>query len=135
MDIRTGAILGMATSSPYDPNNPYILDDNSQQKLNESGYAMGSNEYKALKKELLELMWSNKAVSETYEPGSTFKIVTVAAALDSGVADIDDTFSCSGYHTVGGWRIKCLTTLSIPSLRDGMPKLITKPKRLSSRRR
>ena len=107
MDIKTGAILGMATSSPFNPNNPYILDDNSQQKLNNSGLATDSAEYKALKKELLEIMWSNKAVSETYEPGSTFKIVTVSAALDSGVADINDTFSCSGYHTVGGWRIKC----------------------------
>ena len=52
-------------------------------------------------------MWSNKAVSETYEPGSTFKIVTVSAALDSGKASLKDTFSCHGYHTVGGWRIKC----------------------------
>ena len=107
MDITTGAILGMATSSPFNPNNPYILDDKSQQKLDDSGHDENATEYKALKKELLEIMWSNKAISEAYEPGSTFKIVTVAAALDSGLADINDHFSCSGYHTVGGWRIKC----------------------------
>ncbi len=107
MDINTGAILAMATSSPFDPNNPYILDDKSERTLAESGFVEGSDEYKALRRELLEVMWRNKAISETYEPGSTFKIVTVAAALDSGVADMDDTFSCNGYHTVGGWRIKC----------------------------
>ena len=107
MDINTGAILAMATSSPFDPNSPYILDSASQKKLSESGYAVGSDEYKSFKKELMEIMWSNKAISETYEPGSTFKIVTVAAALDLGVADMNDTFSCHGYHTVGGWRIKC----------------------------
>lgn len=107
MDINTGAILAMATSSPYNPNDPYTLDYDSLARLAESGYAEGSDEYKAYKRELLEIMWSNKAISETYEPGSTFKIVTVAAALDLGVADMNDTFSCCGYHTVGGWRIKC----------------------------
>lgn len=107
MDVKTGAILAMATSSPFNPNNPYVLDSISQQKLLDSGFSEGSEEYKALKRELLEVMWSNKAVTETYEPGSTFKIITVSAALDSGVAKLTDTFSCSGYHTVGGWRIKC----------------------------
>ena len=110
MDTNTGAILAMATSSPFDPNSPFELDELSLLKLRESGYAEGSDEYKQLKNELMQIMWSNKAVSETYEPGSTFKIITVAAALDSGAADFDDTFSCSGYHTVGGWRIKCHKT-------------------------
>ncbi len=107
MDTTTGAILGMATSTPFDPNSPFELDSVSMKKLLASGYAEGSEEYKKLKGELLEVMWSNKAVSETYEPGSTFKIITVASALDLGVADMNDTFSCHGYHTVGGWRIKC----------------------------
>ena len=52
-------------------------------------------------------MWANKAVSETYEPGSTFKIVTVSSALDAGAAKVSDTFSCHGYLTVGGWNIRC----------------------------
>ncbi len=107
MDTDTGAILAMATSSPFDPNSPYTLDSASLTKLLESGYAEGSEEYKALKTELMQIMWSNKAVSETYEPGSTFKIVTVSAALESGVASTSDTFSCHGYREVGGWRIKC----------------------------
>lgn len=110
MDTRTGAILAMATSSPFNPNSPFELDELSLARLSGSGYEKDSAEYKALKSELMQVMWSNKAVSETYEPGSTFKIVTVAAALDSGAAKFTDTFSCSGYHTVGGWRIKCHKT-------------------------
>lgn len=107
MDTSTGAILAMATSSPFDPNTPFLLDAESEKKLTASGFLKDSEEYKKLKNELLSEMWSNKAVTQLYEPGSTFKIVTVAAALDSGAADINDTFSCCGYHQVGGWKIKC----------------------------
>ena len=107
MDTQTGAILAMATSSPFDPNTPYVLDSESLSKLLASGYAEGSDEYKALKKQLLEIMWSNKAVSEAYEPGSTFKIVTVSTALDCGAASITDRFSCHGSYAVGGWIIRC----------------------------
>lgn len=110
MNTETGAILAMATSSPFDPNSPYELDELSQKKLELSGYSEGSDEYKKYKRELLDIMWSNKAISETYEPGSTFKIVTVSAALDSGVASLNDRFSCIGYHEVGGWRIRCHKT-------------------------
>ncbi len=110
MDTSTGAILSMATSSAFDPNDPYTLDSISYQKLVSSGYTEGSEEYAKLKKELLEVMWSNKAVSEIYEPGSTFKIVTVASSLDAGVVNIDNRFSCNGFHLVGGWRIKCHKT-------------------------
>ena len=107
MDVNTGAILAMATSSPFNPNSPYELDSVSLTKLYNSGYAIGSDEYKKLKSDLQQTMWSNKAISETYEPGSTFKIVTVSTALDIGVPNINDHFSCCGYYNVGGWRIKC----------------------------
>lgn len=110
MDTRSGAILAMATSSPFDPNSPFTLDSLSEERLKASGFAEGSEEYKKLRAELMQLMWSNKAVSETYEPGSTFKIVTVAAALDSGAAEMTDRFSCTGSHTIGGWRIRCHKT-------------------------
>lgn len=110
MDTKTGAILAMATSSPFDPNDPFTLDEVSAEKLSQSGYIPGTDEYKAYKNELMQVMWSNKAVSETYEPGSTFKIVTVSAALDSGVASPENTFSCKGYYEVGGWRIRCHKT-------------------------
>ena len=110
MDTETGAILAMATTSPFDPNDPFTLDEQSKEKLNASGLIVGTDEYKAYKNELMQIMWSNKAISETYEPGSTFKIVTVSAALDLGVATPESRFSCKGYHQVGGWRIKCHKT-------------------------
>lgn len=107
MDTKTGAILAMATTTPFDPNDPFTLDEVSQAKLNESGLIVGTEEYKAYKNELMQIMWSNKAISETYEPGSTFKIVTVSSALDLGVATVNSTFSCNGYKQIGGWKIKC----------------------------
>ncbi len=107
MDTSTGAILGMATTSPFNPNTPFVLDEQSLQKLNASGLTPGTAEYNAYKTELMQVMWSNKAVSETYEPGSTFKILTVSSALDLGVVTLNDTFSCKGYYEVGGWKIKC----------------------------
>ena len=110
MDTSSGAILAMATTSPFDPNDPFTLDEQSLTKLNESGLIVGTDEYKAYKNELMQIMWSNKAISETYEPGSTFKIVTVSAALDMGVATPSSQFSCNGYKQIGGWRIKCHKT-------------------------
>lgn len=110
MDTKSGAILAMATTSPFDPNDPFTLDEQSQKKLNESGYIVGTDEYNAYRNELLQIMWSNKAISETYEPGSTFKIVTVSAALDLGVATPESTYSCHGYYQIGGWRIRCHKT-------------------------
>ena len=110
MDSTTGAILAMATTSAFDPNDPFTLDEQSNQKLIESGYLVGTDEYNKYKNELMQIMWSNKAVSETYEPGSTFKIITVSAALDMGVVTPESRFSCNGYHQVGGWRIKCHKT-------------------------
>lgn len=110
MDTSTGAILAMATTSPFDPNAPFNLDELSMKKLASSGYLPGTDEYNKYKNELLQVMWSNKAISETYEPGSTFKIVTVSAALDMGAVSTSSRFSCKGYHQVGGWKIKCHKT-------------------------
>lgn len=107
MNTSTGAILAMATSSPFNPNTPYKLDELSKEKLNSSGFIEGSEEYNNYKRELMNIMWSNKAVSETYEPGSTFKIITVSTALDTGAASLSDRFSCVGFYEVGGWHIKC----------------------------
>ena len=110
MNTKTGAILAMATTSPFNPNAPFVLDEESKEKLESAGYAPGSEEYNEYKSDLLRVMWSNKAVSETYEPGSTFKIVTVSAALDAGAVNSSDTFSCNGYCQIGGYRIRCHKT-------------------------
>ena len=107
MDVKTGAILAMATTSPFDPNSPFELDAVSLESLALSGFSSESEEYKKYKTELMQKMWSNKAVSELYEPGSTFKILTVSSALDSGAAKLTDSFSCNGYREVGGWKIRC----------------------------
>ena len=96
MNVKTGAILAMATSSPFDCNDPFALDEYSLEKLNESGLPEDGEEYAKLKSELLYTMWRNKATSELYEPGSTFKIITAAAALDLGVVTPTDTFDCTG---------------------------------------
>ncbi len=108
MDVNTGAVLGMATSSPFNSNEPYVLDEISQKKLDNSGYEAGSEEYNTYKTSLLYDMWRNKAVSELYEPGSTFKIITASMGMELGKTTASDAgFSCPGYHIVGGVRIKC----------------------------
>lgn len=107
MEVKTGAILGMATSEPFDPNDPYTLDVLSQKKLEASGLSKGTQEYAALRSELLYSMWRNKATSELYEPGSTFKILTSAMAMDLGVVSATDRFSCTGSLAIGGYNISC----------------------------
>ncbi len=109
MNVNTGEILGMTTYPDFDLNDPWTLDAQSQQKLTEAALAEGSEEYANLKQTLLLDMWSNKAITESYIPGSTFKIMTAAMALEEDVVEADDPFSCSGkltwpeYHTT----IKC----------------------------
>lgn len=107
MNVKTGEILAMATAPSFDLNDPYTLDEASKEKLTASLLSEGTTEYTALRSELLYSMWSNKAVSEIYEPGSTFKIVTVSAALETGVVTPETSFYCPGYYMVGGCRISC----------------------------
>ena len=109
MNVNTGAILAMATAPSFDLNAPYTLDEVSMAALTSLGYSAESEEYTAKKKEYLQEMWKNKAVSELYEPGSTFKIVTSAIALDLGVTTPKDaSFFCGGsYSPVSGVRISC----------------------------
>ena len=109
MNVNTGAILAMATAPTFDPNSPYELDELSAALLSSSGYATSSEEYAAYKNELLLEMWKNKPITELYEPGSTFKIVTSAMALDLGVTNAGDaSFFCGGsYSPVKGVTISC----------------------------
>ena len=107
MNVKTGAILAMATSPSFDLNNPYTLDEASALLLAESGFSAGSEEYRQKKNGLLYEMWRNKAVTEIYEPGSTFKIVTAAIGLETGAITAATRFSCPGYYMVGGRRISC----------------------------
>lgn len=107
MDVKTGGILAMATSSPFDLNDPWALDSLSSSTLANSGYAVGSDAYADLQQKLLTEMWSNKAVTESYIPGSTFKIVTSAMALEERREQIPTTVYCQGYLTFPGATIHC----------------------------
>jgi len=103
MDVNTGGILGMATYPDFDLNSPYVLDEDAQYKLDTSGFISGTDEYNNYFYELLYTMWRNKAVSEVYEPGSTFKVITTAMALEEDLVTLDEIFNCTGSHFVEGY--------------------------------
>ncbi len=107
MDVDTGAILAMAVYPPYDLNEPSKLDQDSQSKLNESEFEKGSDEYIALETQLRLEMWNNKAITELYMPGSTFKVLTAAMSYEENIVKDDEKFSCPGYYIVNGQKIKC----------------------------
>ena len=103
MDVNTGAILAMATYPSFDLNDPFTLDPDSEEKLEASGLVSGTNEYSSYRNELLYSLWSNKAVSELYEPGSTFKVITSSMALEEGVITPQTKFYCNGKYYVNGY--------------------------------
>lgn len=109
MDVKTGAVLGMGTYPDFDCNDPKKLNDEQQQKLDESGYTDGSEEYNNLYTSLLYEMWNNKAVNDLYEPGSTFKVITASIALEEKAVKLTDEFYCPGFYKVEGYSqpIKC----------------------------
>lgn len=100
MEPETGAILAMAVYPPYDTNHPWELGDDDLAKLAASGLESGTQEYSAMRSNLLLTSWSNKAITEAYVPGSTFKIITSAMALEEGVVSLNETFTCHGSLTV-----------------------------------
>ncbi len=108
-DPTTGEILAMATYPNFDLNSPYVLNEYYQSKLAATGYVEGSAEYKKAKNNYLYEMWNNKAVSTLYEPGSTFKIITTAVALEENVTTVNEGFFCSGALKIDGYGtpIRC----------------------------
>ena len=110
LDPNTGAILAMASSPDFDPNNHQaVLDPKTLSSLESlaAQYGTDSDEYKAARKKAWNLQWRNKALSDAYEPGSTFKALVVAAALEEGAVSMNDTFYCPGHATIGGYTIHC----------------------------
>ena len=101
MNPQTGEIYAMAVYPDFDLNEPYTLDILSQEKLNT--YKKGTKEYKNEYLNLLFTMWNNKAVTELYEPGSTFKLVTTSVALQEGAASLNNSFHCSGSLKIDGF--------------------------------
>ncbi len=137
MDVNTAAILGMASLPSYDLNNPAEIyndflkativqkpseepDKAAEGETEETAAAgtatetVAAADEKALEEQLLEQLrtlrlrqWRNKAINDTYEPGSTFKILTLSMGLEEGVIDMDTTFDCSGYVRIDNATINC----------------------------
>ncbi len=102
MDVNTGAILGLAVWPSYDPNRPYDILDLDMLAQIEMQPA-GSEARSTLQAEARTLQWRNKALADTYEPGSVLKILTAAAALDSGKFSQESMCYCGGSIMVDGW--------------------------------
>ena len=102
MNPKNGDILAMATYPYYDLNNPYEVSDTEIA-------SMWSELDSAQKSTYLQGMWRNKAIADTYEPGSTFKLVTTSAALEEGLASSDKAgaYACTGSIEIAGTRIRC----------------------------
>lgn len=98
MDPQDGEIMAMVNVPEFDLNDPFTLPQTV------SGDAAPSQEKK---QDLLNQMWRNPCLNDTYEPGSTFKIITAASGLEEGVVKLTDTFSCPGYRVVEDRRIHC----------------------------
>ena len=128
MNPQNGEILAMVNVPEYNLNDPFTLteeflvseekpetdDEDTENAEDETEEKISILDQDALsedqEQELLNQMWRNRCISDTYEPGSTFKIVTTAAALEEGVVSLDDNFYCPGYKIVEDRRIRCHKT-------------------------
>ena len=99
MNPRNGEIMAMVNAPEFDLNNPYSLTEEF------SNDTSGKS-----KQDLLNNMWRNQCINDTYEPGSTFKIVTAPAALSENLVSLDSTFNCPGFVVVDDRRIRCHKT-------------------------
>ena len=110
MDPKTGAILAWANSPTYDLNNPSTVTDPdtlAELETLKATYGEDSDEYKEALGNAQLLQWRNKAINDTYEPGSPFKSMVLAAALEEGVVSESDTFECTGSVVIAGSTIRC----------------------------
>ena len=127
MNPQNGEILAMVNEPEFNLNEPFNLtagmeaehkeegqtvwlpasaEAQGEEKTDEPPEEAGGGEAKK-RQDLLNQMWRNKCINDTYEPGSTFKIITAAAGLEAGVVDLDDTFSCPGFRIVEDRKIRC----------------------------
>lgn len=104
MNVNTGAILAMAVKGDFDPNEPFTLSAADEKKIEE---AKGEEEKKELRSELLNRQWRNKAVSDSYEPGSVFKVITASIAIEENLVSENSSFYCNGRTTVAGQGYGC----------------------------
>lgn len=103
MDVNTGAILAMVTTDGYDLNNPYELSANDKKKIKSTAKSKQAEAESAA----LSNMWRNKAVADTYMPGSVFKMCVASAALEENLVNEKTSFTCTGSISVEGETIHC----------------------------
>lgn len=96
MNPQNGEIMAMVNLPEFDLNDPFTLNTEQTEELDEKS-----------KQILLNQMWRNRCINDTYEPGSTFKIITAASGLEEGVVTLEDKFHCPGYKIVEDRRIRC----------------------------
>lgn len=106
MDVNTGAILAMVTTDGYNLNDPYELPEDQQKKID----ALPEDEQSKAQGEALSAMWRNKAVSDTYMPGSVFKMCVASMAIEEDKVSDDSTFTCTGAIKVGDKLLHCSNT-------------------------
>lgn len=99
MNPNNGEILAMVNAPEFNLNDPYTLN-----------YELSGDVSSKEKQDLLNKMWRNQCINDTYEPGSTFKVVTATAALENKVVTLDTTFSCPGFRIVDDRKIRCHKT-------------------------
>lgn len=99
IDVKTGGILGSTVKPDYDLNDPYTLDEASQ-KLYDAYVPTEDKSADDYKSELIYSLWKNKAVTELYEPGSTFKQITASMVLEENLVRVNEEFRCSGSITI-----------------------------------
>jgi stage V sporulation protein D (sporulation-specific penicillin-binding protein) len=100
MEPKTGDVLAMAMKPDYDSNNPRVPIDENERRKYENSDSKG-------KQKIWNEMWRNPMISDTYEPGSTFKLITSASGLEEGVVTPSSPFHCSGYISLAGQRLRC----------------------------
>lgn len=106
MDVNTGAILAMVTTDGYDLNNPYELSAKDKKKIKSTA----KNKQAEAESAALSNMWRNKAVADTYMPGSVFKMCVASAALEENLVNEKTSFTCTGSILVEGETIHCSNT-------------------------
>ena len=104
MDVQTGAILAMTSQPDYDPNDPRTI---VNEEIRNAVNALEGEQRSEALQTAQQAQWRNKAISDLYEPGSVFKLITAAAALDTGACTPDSQFVCAGSINVAGTRFRC----------------------------
>ncbi|MBR1384553.1 MAG: PASTA domain-containing protein [Ruminococcus sp.] len=110
MNPKTGAVYAMATNYSYDPNSPAVItDEKAAAQL--AGLEDNSPEYKKIQLDAWSTQWKNKAISELYNPGSVFKVITGSSALEEKVITLEDTFRCNRFIQVATEKMHCWSSV------------------------